>query len=180
MWQLMHGHGRSRRPIVAEALAIHFVVTREIIHVYKVCGHFHDVFEACTDIVQNLAHVLENSLGLDPNIEMRSAQLIDLCSGNRVVSAPGARPRHKDKVAGTLDVRIFSARLRPTCNHFAFDLPHLASPPVFTEALTAGYKYYSVLNKNSANAVRLRGRSRKAPRRQTAYAGPAGTSNSPT
>src|ERR1019366_5010026 len=179
MWmrQLGPGHSGTSRPIAAEVLAIHVVVSREIVHAYEVRRYFHNIFELRALTFQNVAHVLNHGLRLRSNVEMLRPKLVHFRPGNRVVGTACARPRHKEKIARALHMRILAPGLRLPRNHLASNFPHISDPPART--FTAECKYCSVRNRNSVSACRLRVRSPKVLLHQMASSNRGGTSNSP-
>src|ERR1700684_2824727 len=127
MWmrQLMHGHGCSRRTIVSEEFAIRLVITREIIHVYQISRNLDHILELRSCTPEDVADILDHRSRLHPDVEPGCTQGIDFGTGNRIVGTARAGSGHKQKVAGSLDVRILAARRRFSINDSAFYPAHL-------------------------------------------------------
>src|SRR5450631_4421955 len=119
MWQLVHGYSGSSRAIVAEELAVHIVVSCEIVHIHKISRYFNDILKFRVHTLKYVPHVFEDGPGLSSNVEVSRPILIHLCAGNRVIGTARARPRHEQEIARAFDVRILAARLRLSRNHFA-------------------------------------------------------------
>src|SRR5215467_3601628 len=125
MRQLMHGNGRTSGPLLIEIFSVDFVVSCKIIHVDEIRSDLDYIVQVSSHRLQDRPHILDHLPRLQPDVEMCGSKLINLSSGDAVVRTASTRTRDNVKVAGTLHVRIFSARLCSALDDSAFNSSHL-------------------------------------------------------
>src|SRR5579863_2845487 len=117
-------HGGARRALVAEELAVHLVVSVEVVHADEKRAHLDHVGETGAGGGENVADVLDDAARLRADIELRRAVLARLGTGDRVVGAPRAGARYENEVPGAAKVRETAAWPRLAGKHTAVGAIH--------------------------------------------------------
>jgi hypothetical protein len=137
----MHRDCGSRRTVISEELAIYFVVTREIVHVYEVGRKLDDITKLRSRARKNVTNVFNHGARLLANVEPRCSERIEFCPSNRIVNAAGTGTRHKKEITRPLEMWIF-----PTRDGFS----------LYDFALTRAHIYSSVASQLDADIIQLR------------------------